>query len=91
MVASRLPDLRKAAVNVVATISPGHLTEVDWKLNLMLSNDQVASLREPRLMLNLSVANSSGSSDDVVVEMSKKELDQAIASLSKASEAMKAV
>ena len=59
---------------MAATISPGHLTEVDWKLNLVLSNDQVASLREPRLMLNLSIANSTGSTKDAVVEMSKKEL-----------------
>jgi len=91
VVSARLVDLKRAAVNLAATISPGHLTEVDWKLNLMLSNDQVASLREPRLMLNLSIANSAGGSDDVVVEMSKKELDHAISQLSKANEAAKAV
>jgi hypothetical protein len=69
----------------------GHLTEVDWKLNLVLSNDQVASLREPRLMLNLTVGNSTGGSEDIVVEMSKKELEEAITALSKASEVVKQV
>ena len=69
----------------------GHLTEVDWKLNLVLSNDQVASLREPRLMLNLTVANSTGGSEDVVVEMSKRELEEAITALSKASEVVKTI
>ena len=42
-------------------------------------------------MLNLTVANSTGGSEDVVVEMSKRELEEAITALSKASEVVKTI
>ena len=53
---------------------------------LMLSNDQLTTLREPRLLLNLTTAACDGSKEDVIIEMSKKDLDRTIAQLSGAAE-----
>ena len=57
----------------------------------MLSNDQLATLREPRLLLNLTIGDCNGSAEDVVVEMSKKDLDRTIEQLTKASEVVRQI
>ena len=84
-VLGRATDLRAAAIRRASTISQRHLSDFDWKVQTVLSSDTAASLNEPRLVLSLTLKDASDA-QDVVMELSKPELDNLIAQLEKAND-----
>eukprot|EP00656_Telonema_subtile_P036596 TRINITY_DN40616_c0_g1_i1.p1 TRINITY_DN40616_c0_g1~~TRINITY_DN40616_c0_g1_i1.p1 ORF type:complete len:175 (-),score=36.08 TRINITY_DN40616_c0_g1_i1:123-647(-) len=86
---ARKPDLELAVGEAAARVTTARLTDVDWKLNLMLASDKMGALREPRVLLNLGTELADGSEQQVRLEMSKQELDHAIKMLSQAEAVMK--
>ena len=84
-VLGRATDLRAAAIRRASAISQRHLSDFDWKVQTVLSSDTAASLNEPRLVLSLTLKDASDA-QDVVMELSKPELDNLIAQLEKAND-----
>ncbi len=62
------------------------LTSNDFDPQLSLASDKIATSSEPVLRLNLTLENDDQTTKDVVVELSRSELDKLIASLQHANQ-----
>eukprot|EP01104_Vermistella_antarctica_P004283 TRINITY_DN14767_c0_g1_i1.p3 TRINITY_DN14767_c0_g1~~TRINITY_DN14767_c0_g1_i1.p3 ORF type:complete len:214 (-),score=54.55 TRINITY_DN14767_c0_g1_i1:1106-1747(-) len=91
----RLREVRAALSEDGSKIARSHLADFDWKVHLSMSSDKISSLQEPVLLLNLSLSENDASGDkseggvkkrDVLLELSKDELDSLIESLESANE-----
>jgi len=86
-ITARWAETRKILSNKVASISSSQLLDFDWKLHLISSSDKISTVQEPVLLLNLTVENS-GKKEDVLVELSKEDLDSLLSSFSNVNEAI---
>jgi len=86
-IAARQHDLNVSSVRKITQISKAYLADFDWKVNVSWSSSKLSNLKEPRLMLQLSVKDPQQNKKDIIVELSRQELDQLIASLELANQA----
>jgi len=86
-VLARWTDTRKALVNKSSSVSTSQLLDFDWKLHLVSSSDKISTVQEPVLLVNLSLENN-GKKEEVLVELSKEDLDSLLESFSNVNEAI---
>ncbi|KAL6041080.1 COMM domain [Balamuthia mandrillaris] len=88
----RTHQIREALGRDITKISKKYLKDFDWKLQLALSSDKISVSRESILRLSLSLKGASGTDDEeVLLELSREDLDKLIASLQQASSAATAL
>ncbi|GAM21102.1 hypothetical protein SAMD00019534_042770 [Acytostelium subglobosum LB1] len=73
---ARYQDIKRELTEQLTSISSSSLTDFDWKMNLILSSDKINSVQESVLMLNLSVDHHTDKKEQLLVELTKKDLDQ---------------
>ena len=76
---SRTDELRLALVVASSQIASAYLTDFDWKLNLTMGSDKIATLHQPKLLLNMQVAQVSGETSDMTLEFTPQGLDDLLA------------
>ncbi|XP_065190191.1 COMM domain-containing protein 8-like [Sycon ciliatum] len=81
---ARRDDVLRALKANSATISRSHLKDFDWRVQLMMSSDKLASVRKPVVSVDLSLDGHSGP-QKVALELDKEELKQMIQSLENAN------
>jgi len=88
-VLARNEDVRAALVEYSSAISQAHLEDFDWKVQLTLSSDKISTLRQPVLLLNLTLNdNNLSKKNNVLVELPKSDLDDLIKKLELVSESV---
>ncbi|EFA80662.1 COMM domain-containing protein 8 [Heterostelium album PN500] len=75
-IVSRYQDIKRELTEKLSSISSSSLTDFDWKMNLILSSDKINSVNENVLMLNLTIDHHEEKKEQLLVELSKKDLDQ---------------
>eukprot|EP01112_Ceratiomyxa_fruticulosa_P023503 TRINITY_DN9002_c0_g1_i1.p1 TRINITY_DN9002_c0_g1~~TRINITY_DN9002_c0_g1_i1.p1 ORF type:complete len:196 (-),score=46.00 TRINITY_DN9002_c0_g1_i1:96-683(-) len=82
---SRWGDVRKEAINNSSAIGNTHLVDFDWKIHLVLSSDKIANVQQSKLLLNLYVTEPLDPTkrEEVLVELTKEELDQLLVTFGK--------
>jgi len=88
-VVARYEDIKKAATQKALSISQCFLKDFDWKLQLTISSDKISSLREPVLLLNLSLQSNNTAmpqTTELLIELPKSELETVISTLEKINE-----
>jgi hypothetical protein len=86
---SRRDELIRATVRQATQLATASLASFDWKVHLTVSSDHAAALREPIAMLLLRLTRASPHVDeDVLIELTRDDLTQLIASLSDVGGAM---
>jgi len=73
-IAARRDEITKQLKNKHLLLAPVYLKDFDWSLRMTLSSDKLSTLREPLLLLSLSL-HENGQTRDVHLELSKSELD----------------
>jgi hypothetical protein len=71
------------------TVSSAYLADFDWSVRLVMSSDRMASMREPVLLLSLSLGGCGGEKRDMTVELSRSQLDTLLATCDDAAHAYK--
>ena len=85
---------KMAAKGAGRAIASGTLEDFDWSLRLCMGSDQLATLRQPVLLLSLTVASSSagGAAPAVTtLELSPDELDHMLASMGRIEEVISSI
>jgi len=82
------PSIRKKLLLDTASVSHAVLADFDWKLQLALSSDKMASLQELLVQLDLDVHEPGGKRKQVVLEMDKGELGRLITSMEACSKSV---
>ncbi|KYQ92353.1 COMM domain-containing protein 8 [Tieghemostelium lacteum] len=72
---SRFQDIKKELTEKLTAISSNYLSDFDWKLNQILSSDHINIVQENTLFLNLTIKQNQNDSKQLLIELSKKELD----------------
>lgn len=86
---ARYADARHAlALRTTSALSRAYLSDVDWKVNVTVASDRLSGLRQPVLLLQLSVKKEDGTTEPIVLELPPAELDALLASLTPASTAI---
>lgn len=86
---ARYADARRAlALRTTAALSRACLGDVDWKVNVTVAAERLSGLRQPLLVLQLSVRRADGTTEPVLLELPPAELDALLASLGAAHTAM---
>jgi len=89
---ARTDAIRATLLSQASTMGHTYLSDFDWRVHLSVSNDKVSAVREPLLLLQLtlkhhntpsspSATSSSFLSEDVTVELTKADLAKLLASL----------
>eukprot|EP01089_Gocevia_fonbrunei_P012188 TRINITY_DN2807_c0_g1_i1.p1 TRINITY_DN2807_c0_g1~~TRINITY_DN2807_c0_g1_i1.p1 ORF type:complete len:190 (+),score=33.73 TRINITY_DN2807_c0_g1_i1:88-657(+) len=77
----RSSDIREGLIRQASNIGKSNLKDFDWKLQLVMASDKISTSRIPLVRLSLTLANGNGTTKDVVLELSKHDLDRFIHSL----------
>eukprot|EP00029_Vermamoeba_vermiformis_P007865 TRINITY_DN3523_c0_g1_i1.p1 TRINITY_DN3523_c0_g1~~TRINITY_DN3523_c0_g1_i1.p1 ORF type:complete len:202 (+),score=47.34 TRINITY_DN3523_c0_g1_i1:76-681(+) len=85
---ARNSEIRKQLVDDSTRISKSYLSDFDWKLNLTMASDKIATTRKAVLLLNLTINSDSGKKD-VVLELTRSEVEQLIATLNTINDEVK--
>eukprot|EP00456_Euglypha_rotunda_P012233 TRINITY_DN13429_c0_g1_i2.p1 TRINITY_DN13429_c0_g1~~TRINITY_DN13429_c0_g1_i2.p1 ORF type:complete len:218 (-),score=32.71 TRINITY_DN13429_c0_g1_i2:130-783(-) len=83
VVAARREEITKQLKNKHVSLAPVSLKDFDWSLRMTLSSDKLSTLREPLLLLTLSLQDS-GAGKNINLELSKAELENVLKSLEEA-------
>eukprot|EP01132_Coremiostelium_polycephalum_P000525 gene525-663_t len=73
---SRFQDIKKELTDKLSKISSSSLSDFDWKMNVILASDRINVVQENVLLLNLTIDNHTQKKEQVMLELTKKELDQ---------------
>jgi len=76
---ARRSEIEERLKNMSCRLAPAYLHDFDWALRLVMASDSISSLRNPLLVLNLTLKNVDGSTRNVAVELSKADVDALIA------------
>eukprot|EP00026_Physarum_polycephalum_P008162 Phypoly_transcript_08240.p1 GENE.Phypoly_transcript_08240~~Phypoly_transcript_08240.p1 ORF type:complete len:198 (-),score=33.29 Phypoly_transcript_08240:75-668(-) len=87
-ITARWPDTKKALETMDIHVSPSTLADFDWKVNLISSSDRISTVQETVLLLNLTTQEGSGKKEEVLVELTKEQLDSLLETLSNVNEAV---
>lgn len=86
---ARYADARHAlALRTTSKLARAHLSDVDWKVNVTVASDRLSGLRQPLLLLQLSVRREDGATEPLLLELPPAELDALLASLAPAHAAV---
>ncbi|XP_028404022.1 COMM domain-containing protein 8-like [Dendronephthya gigantea] len=80
----RKEEIRVALIEETCNLSQATLKDFDWKLKLIMATDKLSNMREPVVSLDLDIKEKAGMKH-VLVELSKDELKELIASLEAAN------
>ena len=64
------------------------LLDIDWEAHVVVASDVAVASEVPRLSLALRIGNADGSKKDLIMELSKDELDKLISQLERADAAV---
>jgi len=83
VISSRTEDIQKSVIHSASHIAQAYLKDFDWKLELVISSEKLSQLREPVLLLHLSVHdnNGKGEKEDIILELPKGDLNSLIKTL----------
>eukprot|EP00011_Vannellida_sp_DIVA3-517-6-12_P003962 CAMPEP_0114633304 /NCGR_PEP_ID=MMETSP0168-20121206/15384_1 /TAXON_ID=95228 ORGANISM="Vannella sp., Strain DIVA3 517/6/12" /NCGR_SAMPLE_ID=MMETSP0168 /ASSEMBLY_ACC=CAM_ASM_000044 /LENGTH=86 /DNA_ID=CAMNT_0001844947 /DNA_START=25 /DNA_END=285 /DNA_ORIENTATION=+ len=80
------------AVSGPEPLSKTYLKDFDWKVQVMLGSDKIATKTSvPNLVLSLTLAKQDGSSEDVQLELTQEDLDHLLSELHKSQRVVKAL
>ena len=86
---ARYADARHAlALRATSALSRAHLSDVDWKVHVTVASDKLSGMRQPALLLQLSVKHEDGTVEPVLLELPPAQLDALLADLAPAQTAM---
>ena len=72
-------------------ISYSRLQDFDWSMRLVLTSDQITSLRKPILLVSFTTKESDGTKNEHIVEMSVDEANVFVEKLKQCQAAMKQI
>ncbi|KAM9963764.1 hypothetical protein ACTFIW_007015 [Dictyostelium discoideum] len=89
---SRFQDIKKELTEKLSTISSSSLSDFDWKMNAILSSDRINIVQENVLLLNLTIeTNINDKKEQVLIELSKKELDHILETFDQINEVIQSL
>ncbi|KAF2069130.1 hypothetical protein CYY_009546 [Polysphondylium violaceum] len=90
---SRFQDIKRELTEKLSSISSSSLTDFDWKMNAILSSDRINVVSENVLLLNLTIDthNENEKKKQVLVEMTKKEMDHLLEIFDQINDAIQAI
>lgn len=83
----RSNDLRHAYMNGTNSVSQAALKDFDWKIQLALASDKVATIYQPLVTLDLDI-DECGSNRSTSIEMNPDEMKKLVAALDGANRAL---
>jgi Ni,Fe-hydrogenase I large subunit len=89
VIKARSSEIKKSLTNEVSKIGKAILTDFDWKLHLSLSSDSISSYRQPLLLVNFTITSADTKKKEILLELTKNDLNALIATLEEANEEVK--
>eukprot|EP01126_Amoeba_proteus_P013293 TRINITY_DN1561_c0_g2_i2.p1 TRINITY_DN1561_c0_g2~~TRINITY_DN1561_c0_g2_i2.p1 ORF type:complete len:202 (+),score=39.83 TRINITY_DN1561_c0_g2_i2:177-782(+) len=83
---SRKEEIRQKFANNSIKFNKNYLMDFDWKIHVTFASDSVTQCREPLLLVTLKLANFDGDQKNLVVELTRDELDKLIETLEHVNE-----
>jgi hypothetical protein len=84
---ARKEEIRQKFGNNSVRLNDNYLVDFDWKVHVTLASDTVSQCREPLLLLSLRLGkNDNENFKEVIVELTRDDLDKLIAQLETVNE-----
>jgi|TARA_B110000208_G_C11604635_1_gene371368 hypothetical protein len=80
IVDDRRNEIERALAKRTSLISAGTLEDFDWSLRMVMGSDQLSTLRQPLLLLSLTIRNTNGQVVHKTLELDKERLDSMLKS-----------
>lgn len=78
-------------IDAAARLSQEHLSDFDWKIKVVVASSTSSGIRQAMLQLALYLTDVDGRTREVVLELTKPELDLMLSTFSKIREAMQRI
>jgi hypothetical protein len=75
IVDDRRIEIDRALAKKTTLISAGTLEDFDWSLRLVMGSDQLSTLRQPLLLLSLTIRNTNGEIEHKTLELDQERLN----------------
>ena len=75
IVNDRREELDRALARRTSLISAGTLEDFDWSLRMVMGSDQLSTLRQPLLLLSLTIRNTNGQIEHKTLELNQDRLE----------------
>lgn len=84
----REKEIRSALIAQASSISNAHLVDFDWSLRLILSSGSISQVRQPVVLLKLYLkqADQTKPQQEMVVELTKSDLERVLTDFSRVQE-----